>query len=261
MALRSSNGLEFLQFDSMLDQPILHAIFTREGGVSPAPWSSLNVGGTVGDDDSRVRTNRQRAFRALDRDPASVYDVWQIHSAEYVIAEQPRDDHPHVKADILLTANPAVTLFMRFADCVPILLYDTRKHVIALAHAGWLGSVNGAALSAVAALERQFGSSAADIHAGLGPSIGPDHYEVGEEVRERYAESFPESVSEHFVERGGRIYMNLWRANESQLRSTGIEHIEQAGICTACDLSRWFSHRAEGGKTGRFGAMLALNAL
>ena len=108
---------------------ITQAVFTRQGGVSPRPWDSLNVGGSIGDDITHVRENRIRSFKALGRAPESIHDVWQVHSADVIYADAPRPlDTEYQKADILLTDNPQVTLFMRFADCTPVLLYDPKKH-------------------------------------------------------------------------------------------------------------------------------------
>src|SRR5215208_703769 len=108
------NGLCYLQFDSL---NVKHAIFTRHGGVSPEPWGSLNVGGTVGDDLARVRQNRILSFEAMDCVPDSIFDVWQVHSADAVFAHAPRPlDEAYRQADIILTDTVDVTLFMRFAD-------------------------------------------------------------------------------------------------------------------------------------------------
>jgi YfiH family protein len=258
MPIRSTSQLSFFQFESFDSLPVDHGIFTRAGGVSPHPWNTLNVGGTVGDELERVRLNQARALGALNRNPGSVFDVWQVHSADFVFTRSPRNGKPYTKADIILTDDPDVTLFMRFADCVPIMLVDPEKHAVAIGHAGWLGTVRGAAISAFSALQEFCGSRPEDIFAGIGPSIGPDHYEIGQEVLEAYQAEFPEQADDHFLRHDGKLYFDLWSANESQLRSVGIDRIEVASICTACDLDRWFSHRAEGGLTGRFGALLAL---
>ena len=120
-------SLVYYQFKSLLQQDLIHGVFTRHGGVSPDPWNSLNLGGTVGDAPDKVAENRQRLFSSLGRPVSSVYDVWQVHSADVVVADGPRDDRPHIKGDIILTDDPGVTLLMRFADCVPILLYDPQR--------------------------------------------------------------------------------------------------------------------------------------
>ncbi len=252
-------SLVYYQFKSLLQQDLIHGVFTRHGGVSPDPWHSLNLGGTVGDAPDKVAENHQRLFSALDRPASSVFDVWQVHSANVVVADGPRNDRPHTKGDIILTDDPGVTLLMRFADCVPILLYDPHRRAIGIAHAGWLGTVRRAAEFAVQAMVETFQSNPADIMAGLGPSIGPDHYTVGAEVVEQIEASFGRDASRHLERRNGKTYLDLWSANRALLQEQGVIQIEVAQICTACHINDWYSHRSEGGKTGRFGAAIAVS--
>jgi YfiH family protein len=175
------------------------------------------------------------------------------------VAAAPRaPETPHPEADVILTDNPAVTLVMRFADCVPILLYDPVRGAVGLAHAGWMGTVRGTVLAAVRAMQSSFGSSPGDIRAGIGPSIGPDHYQVGEEVAVRVRQAFGAEAPDLLALRDGACYFDLWAANLLHLRRAGVREIETAGLCTACHLEDWYSHRAEHGRTGRFGAVLAL---
>lgn len=261
MEFRHSDGIRFLTFD-IFPPEVVHAVFTRWGGLSPEPWDSLNVGGTVGDERSRVRENRFRSFRALARDPNSMFDVWQVHSADVVLANAPHprlENPPEFKADAILTDNPAVTLFMRFADCTPILLYDPRKRAVGIVHAGWLGTVRRAAGEAVKSMQAAFGSKPSDILAAIGPSIGPDHYEIGRDVEAHVYSAFgKDSASLLHRNYGPKPHFDLWAANELVLRQAGVEQIETAGLCTACHPEDWYSHRAQKGKTGRFGALIAL---
>jgi YfiH family protein len=258
--IRTQTGsLVYYQFKSFIQPNLVHGVFTRHGGLSPDPWRSLNLGGTVGDDPQKVVENQQRLFSVLDRPVNSVFDVWQVHSANVVIADGPRNDRPHTKGDIILSDDPSVTLLMRFADCVPILLYDPLRRAIGIAHAGWLGTARRVAELAVQAMVQTFRSNPADILAGLGPSIGPDHYAVGAEVVEQIEASFGLEASRHLVRRDGEIFLDLWSANQALLQMQGVVHIEMAEICTACHIDDWYSHRREGGKTGRFGAAIALS--
>jgi YfiH family protein len=255
-----SNGQIRYYRSELLDSSVHHGFFSRQGGVSPAPWATLNLGGTVGDDPERVRENRGRALAALGCEPASVYDVWQVHGVDVSFADAPRPpDQPHVKADIILTDNPQVTLMMRFADCVPVLLFDPVRRVAGLAHAGWLGTVRGAVRSAVEAMHSHYGSRPADIQAVIGPSIGPDHYEVGADVIAQVQESFGDAAPGLLPVKGSRTIFDLWAANRLQLENAGVKQIETAGLCTVCHNEDWFSHRGEKGRTGRFGAIIALS--
>lgn len=257
MPFQHANGIRYFTFGSMAG--LTHAIFTRQGGVSPPPWDSLNVGGSVGDDIVHVRENRIRSFNALGRDPASIHDVWLIHGTQAVHADAPRDlaEKPP-QADILTTDNPKVTLFMRYADCVPLLFHDARRGVIALAHAGWQGTVRGVAAATLEAMHRRYGTQARDVRAAVGPAIGPDHYEVGADVAEQVRAAFGARADSLLETHGARFHLDLWGANRLQLEGAGVAQVEVAGLCTACHLEDWYSHRAEKGKTGRFGALIAL---
>ena len=264
MPFYQSNGLRYYKFDSLMRRGVTHAVFTRQGGVSPHPWTSLNVGGTVGDEVARVIENRHRSFHALGKDPGSIHDVWQVHGSQVVFVEKPRpQQEPYVKADVMLCDRPEVGLFMRFADCVPILLFDPKVKVVGLVHTGWQGTVRRAAEAAVNALQAHYRCHPGDILAAIGPSIGPHHYEVGPEVVDQVEKSF-HSTSRDLLEStdgdgiDGKALFDLWKANRLILEESGVRQIEVCEICTACHPEDWYSHRGEGGQTGRFGALFAL---
>ncbi|HNB40253.1 MAG TPA: peptidoglycan editing factor PgeF [Anaerolineales bacterium] len=258
MPFDQSDGLRYYQFD-IFSKNILNAVFTRQGGISPEPWTSLNLSISVGDDPARVAENRVHAFNALGRNPASIHDAWLIHGTDVIFADAPRSlDAPTQKADILFTDNPEVSLFMRFADCVPLLFHDPKKNVIGISHAGWMGTVKGVAEVSVQAMQERYGSNPQDIVVGIGPSISADHYEVGEEVAAQFREKYGRDSEQVVQVRDEKIYLDLWAANALQLQKMGVEHIQISGLCTACHLDDWYSHRAEKGKTGRFGVLLAM---
>ncbi len=154
MPFSQQNGLRYFQFDSL---NVRHAVFSRHGGVSAEPWNSLNVGGTVGDNIEHVRKNRLLSFDALGCNADSMFDVWQVHSADVVHADAPHPaDFEYQKADIILTDKPEVTLYMRFADCVPILMHDPVKHVVGVSHAGWLGTVRDVAGATIRSMQEKY---------------------------------------------------------------------------------------------------------
>jgi polyphenol oxidase len=259
MAFYSNGSIRYFTFDLLDGYPITQATVTRRGGVSPHPWAALNVGGTVGDDAGRVSENRQRMFEALDLELTGAYDVWQVHSAEVVCTDRPRmPGETHLQADAILTDQPGVTLFMRFADCVPIFLYDPVRLVVGLAHAGWKGTIQNIPGRVVQTMEARYGCVPQDLLAGIGPSIGPDHYEVGEDVVAQVQRAFGADAASLIVTGNGTqaTHLDLWKANRLSLEQAGVEQIEIAGICTACNTEDWYSHRAEHGRTGRFGAVI-----
>jgi len=258
MSFHEHNELRYYSFD-IFSKSIKQAVFTRHGGVSLAPWHSLNLGGSVGDDPAHVAENRVRVFQSMGCEPASIHDVWLVHGTSIVYADAPRPlDQPSAKADIIFTDNPNVSLFMRFGDCVPILFHDPKKHVIGIAHAGWMGTVRGVVQTAVEGMQSHYGCKPEDIVAGIGPSIGVDHYEVGTDVISQFQEKYNKDADQILQTRNGSTYLDLWTANAIQLRNAGVEQIQISRLCTACHLDDWFSHRAEKGKTGRFGAIMAL---
>lgn len=260
MPFHEHSGLRYYSFD-IFSNTIKQAIFTRRGGVSSAPWHSLNLGGSVGDDSAHVAQNRIHVFQSMGCEPESIHDVWLVHGTDIVYADAPRPlEQPSVKADILFTDNSNVTLFMRFGDCVPILFHDPVKKIVGIAHAGWMGTVRGVAESAVQGMQSHYGCKPENIIAGIGPSIGVDHYEVGADVISQFQEKYKQDADKVLQTRNESTHLDLWTANALQLKNAGVEQIQISNICTACHLDDWFSHRAEKGKTGRFGALIALQA-
>ncbi len=227
--------------------------------MSPAPWAALNLGGTVGDAPENVVENRRRVFQAVGKKVESLFDVWQVHSADVVRADSPRPLHlPHRLADAILTDRPEVTLFMRFADCVPIFVYDPLHQAVGLVHAGWQGTVKRVITNAIHAMQAEYGTAPQDVIATIGPSIGAHHYQVGADVINEVRSVFGQDAQSLLSEDEGETRLDLWQANRLLLEQAGVRRIEVAGICTACHPEDWFSHRGEKGKTGRFGAILAL---
>jgi polyphenol oxidase len=261
MAFLEDRGLRSYQFETFEGCALTHGIFSRQGGVSPQPWASLNLGGTVGDERVHVVENRRRIFDFVGRPVESIYDVWQVHGTHIISSRSPRPlEAPHEQADAILTDHPGVTLFMRFADCVPILVHDPVHRIVGIIHAGWKGTLARISGLAIQRMKDVYGSNPADILAGIGPSICRDEYEVGIEVVKKTREEFPDSTGLILVEHDQRFFLDLWNANRLILEENGLlsEHIQVSGLCTARNLKDWYSHRAEKGKTGRFGALIAL---
>jgi polyphenol oxidase len=259
MPFQEQNSLKIYQFSSLAGEAIRHGIFTRRGGDSPSPWDSLNFGGTVGDDPDRVRKNHDIAFEQVGFSRQDIFDVWQVHGVDVQFAEAPRPmDQPHLKADIIFTERTDVMLFMRFADCVPILLYDPIRRVVGLAHAGWLGTTRHAAQVAVEVMIKRYNSCPENILAGIGPSICARHYEVGRDVIGHIRSAFGEEADMLLERRNGSTHLDLWAANRLSLEAAGVRKIEESRLCTACHPEDWYSHRLQRGKTGRFGVFIGL---
>lgn len=256
MQLCERGGVRFFTFTSFPNGDLTHAVFGRAGGVSPAPFDSLNMSISTGDSLENVRENRRRALAAAGVKAAAVATLWQVHGTEVVVvAAQPGD--PLTQADALITNERSVTLFLRFADCVPILLFDPVRRVTGIAHAGWRGTVAGMAQNVVRAMVAKYGCIAADILVGIGPAVGPARYEVGAEVADAARAAFPHE-SDILQVRAGKTYLDLWTANAAALRSAGVSSIEVAQLCTAENNNEFFSHRGDNGQSGRFGALIGM---
>lgn len=256
MQLCERGGVRFFTFTSFPNGDLTHAVFGRAGGVSPAPFDSLNMSISTGDSLENVRENRRRALVAAGVKAAAVATLWQVHGTE-VVAVAPQPGDPLTQADALITNERSVTLFLRFADCVPILLFDPVRRVTGIAHAGWRGTVAGMAQNVVRAMVAKYGCIAADILAGIGPAVGPARYEVGAEVADAARAAFPHE-SDILQVRAGKTYMDLWTANAAALRSAGVRSIEVAELCTAENNNEFFSHRGDNGQSGRFGALIGM---
>jgi polyphenol oxidase len=257
---KRENGLPYFQFESLLQTGMLHqAVFTRQGGVSQSPFDSLNLSVSVPDEKARVYANRRIAYGLYGRDTNSVVHAHLVHGAD--VAHVSHLDYgtwiPHT--DGIITNEPGCALTMNYADCTPIFLYDPRKQAIGLGHAGWLGSTRDLPGSLVQAMTAAFGSDPADLIAGIGPCIGPCCYEVGEPVISEVLDAFEDGQSLLIDQANGHgPHFDLPEANRRNLHRAGVQSIELSGLCTACRTDLFFSHRAEKGKTGRFGTILIL---
>jgi len=261
MPFHQPESVRYYTFDLFAEEAVTHAVFTRVGGVSKDQWASLNVGLTVGDDPVCVAENRLLSFQAVNRSIETLSDSWLVHGSDVFIYDSPRpSDQPFPpKADIILTDNPEVTLFMRYADCAPILFFDPVKWVIGLAHSGWMGTIKKVGKVAVEAMQARFGCHPNKILAAIGPTIGPDQYEVGVDIVEAVKSAFGQAAKRLLPRINHAIHFDLWEGNRMVLEQAGVGQIELSSICTADNTQDWYSHRASQGKTGRFGVLLALN--
>lgn len=267
---RSEEGyvLPYLSFSSYEALPyIRHMFTTREGGVSKDIYESLNLSFTRGDDETAVLENYRRVAQALGTSIDHIVTSDQTHTTNVrpVGKEdlgkgitRPRD---YKDVDGMITDQPGVLLATFYADCVPLYFVDPVHKAIGLSHSGWRGTVGRMGQATVEAMERSFGSQPKDLLCAIGPSICPDCYEVSRDVAEAFIFAFPTHEKE-ILQAGalGKYQLDLWKANEIVLTEAGVlkEHIDLAGLCTCCNSSILFSHRASKGKRGNLGAFLML---
>ena len=267
MIQTSINEIPLLKFESLPQNGRLQqAVFTRRGGISLAPFDTLNLSISVADDVSHVMDNRALAYGTHDRSMDSLVHAHLIHD-DGVAQVTDHDYGRYVgPVDGLITDQPGCGLTMNYADCAPIILYDPVNHAIGLGHSGWQGTVKDLPGSMVRTMVKAFGSAPGQLLAAIGPCIGPCCYEVGERVISAVQQAFENSDS--LLQASTSIhndpvdqdhaYFDLPNANRDQLRRNGVETIEVTNLCTSCRTDLFFSHRAEKGQTGRFGALLIL---
>ena len=267
MLKQEVNNFPFLQFESLVGNGrFQHAVFTRQGGVSPAPFDSLNMSVAVADDNQNVYANRERAYGVYGRSTQTLVHAHLVHKADVARVTQADNGTWVSESDALITNEPGCGLTMNYADCTPIFIYDPVHHAIGLGHSGWQGMMQDVPGAMVRAMQAEFGSEPARLLTAVGPCIGACCYEVGENVVTAVHAAFkkPDDLLRDApngtpVAQGGRPHFDLPEANRRNLQRAGVQHIEMSGLCTACRTDLFFSHRAEKGKTGRFGTLFILH--
>ncbi|OWF65711.1 hypothetical protein B6A14_08015 [Polynucleobacter hirudinilacicola] len=236
----------------------VHSLLTtREGGVSTAPYETLNLGDHVGDQHASVMANRQILGRHLPSEP-----VWlnQTHSVQ---VSTPKSRAQHTRkpfdADAAVTNIPDEVLVIMTADCLPVLFSNADGSVVGAAHAGWRGLCDGILENTVIEmLELSHQSTAADLIAWMGPAIGPDSFEVGEDVLQRFQESGLHDMQNCFSSiptKPGKYLANLYQLARDRLKAVGVTSVFGGDMCTVTDGERFFSYRRDG-VTGRFASLV-----
>lgn len=262
MEQHEKDGITYFQFETLAG--VTHGVFGRSGGVSPSPFTSLNLSDTVEPGGEAVRENRRRAYGIFGRSTASLVYADLAHRAD--VRRVTSADHGRSIRDTdgLITDDPGCGLTMNFADCGSIFLYDRANRAVGLGHAGWRGAIADLPGAMVRAMVHEFGSDPESLVAALGPCISVSRYEVDEPVISEVRDHFPKWQDRLLIyfsaERTGRPHFNLPLANHIRLHDAGLplENVELPNLCTASRTDLFFSHRAEGGKTGRFGAVMIL---
>jgi YfiH family protein len=259
---KTGGTLGLLQFENLGRIPnLVHFITTRSGGVSLPPYDSLNLGLHTADNFDKVLANRALLAKETGIGKEKFLYASQVHSGDVKIIDSTAIGNgvlsQNPRTDATITALPGICLMVMVADCVPILLFDPVKKVSAVIHAGWRGTVYKITSNTIQAMVGHFGCDPADILAGIGPSIGPCCYEVGEDVTEFVTQSFG-TTDGYLIRKNdtSKPHFDLWYANQKQLTDNDVlpENIETSALCTMCHSETFFSSRASGGVTGRFAA-------
>jgi YfiH family protein len=237
------------------DWPVLHAFSTRLGGVSAAPYATLNMGFGSGDDRARVTQNRQRFGRAVGFDPERLVTLRQVHGHRVVFLS-PGDDPASVRgtpADALISSCPEIPLAVITADCFPVVLVVPSVPLVGIAHSGRRGTAERVVPTAILQMCGRFSLRPDAVFAAIGPGIGGCCYEVDEANAVPFLAPFSAADSVVRPSRPGHRYLDLQRAILLQLLAIGVpsQHIWSADLCTACHLQWFYSYRRDGACSGR----------
>jgi polyphenol oxidase len=224
---------------------VVAAESTRHGGVSLAPYRSLNLGKKTDDDPKAVAENHRRFAAVLGFAPEQLAWSFQVHGDAIWQAETPGGVEGY---DALITNQPNVVLAVSTADCTPILIWDKRNRAVAAIHAGWRGTVAQLVAKTLHQMAQRYGTAGTDCYAYVGTCISFDHFEVGDEVAAQFAPELKVRDAQR-----GKYRVDLKQANALQLLDFGVpaQQIEVSPYCTIGNQEDFFSHRASGGITGR----------
>ena len=256
MKLSRQDKITYLHPTGIKGQEVVAGFTTRNGGVSRAPYNSLNLGLNTADYQAHVEGNRSTFCRAFGVPQIQLLTVSQVHGSDLLVIDESNPDLSHfqtVEVDGIVTNQPGVMLGILVADCFPVLLWDTEKKVVAAVHVGWRGAASGILKKAVMAMIRQFGCSADQIRVAVGPGIGAHRFEVDRPVREafRQGSGFWDEISKEVSL--GHWQVDLGLSCRLQLEQVGLSpaRIEAAMECTCCHQELFFSYRRDNGTTGR----------
>jgi len=234
---------------------IVHGFTDREGGVSPGPFASLNLGGRIGDDPTNVQLNRRAVLDTLGHSGSNLVSLRQVHGDQVV--EVSHMAGRSIQADALWTRDRRAVISALVADCVPLLIADQRARAVAAVHAGWRGTRQRIGARMVERLDAA-GFGLADLRVAIGPAVGPCCFAIGSDVADALRAAFPEAGDAIRHRSDGALVADLWALNRLCLIEAGLApgQIDVLRVCTSCTPTL-FSHRRDG-TTGRQAGVIAL---
>ena len=273
MRLVEKNGVPYFVFKNLENTGLVrHGFSTRLGGVSEGCLSSMNLSFTRGDDPEKVRENFRRMGMAIGFETKDLVLSDQTHTTNVrLVTEADRGkgfdrERDYTDVDGLITDTPGLMLVTIYADCVPLYFVDPVHKAVGLSHSGWKGTVAGIGEVTVQKMQ-EMGCTLSDIEVLIGPSICQSCYEVSGDVAEQFLEKYPQEEASQIVTEGRvtdegeqKYQLDLWAANWFLLKKAGIlpEHIHLSGVCTCCNSTLLYSHRASHGKRGNLNGFIRI---
>lgn len=263
-----NNGVPYISYRILDDIPWLkNAVSTRLGGVSKDYLASMNLCFNRGDLDENVIRNHEIFANAIGVNPKNIVTGNQTHTTNVKVVTKDDcgkgiyRDRNYTDIDGLITNEKGIVLATYYADCVPLLIVDTKNKAIGLSHSGWRGTVGKIGKVTIEKMGELYGTKPEDIVACIGPSICQKCYEISEEVAVQFKEAFPDNIKEILIDKGnGKYQLDLWECNRINFKEAGVlpENIKVTDICTCHNTDVLFSHRGHNGKRGNLGAFLSI---
>jgi len=263
-----NNGVPYISYRILDDIPWLkNAVSTRLGGVSKDYLASMNLGFNRGDLDENVIRNHEIFANVIGVNPKNIVTGNQTHTTNVKVVTKDDcgkgiyRDRNYTDIDGLITNEKGIVLATYYADCVPLLIVDTKNKAIGLSHSGWRGTVGKIGKVTIEKMVELYGTKPEHIVACIGPSICQKCYEISEEVAVQFKEAFPDNIKEILIDKGnGKYQLDLWECNRINFKEAGVlpENIKVTDICTCHNTDVLFSHRGHNGKRGNIGAFLSI---
>jgi len=256
MQMKRSGRIHYLapEFDGAYCS--VQGFTTRHEGVSRAPYNSLNLGLNTQDQPFNVEGNRSLLAHAFGISPESLVSVRQVHGSDILVIDEPNEDYSHfssVESDAVITNQSGVMISVCVADCLPILLCDPAKGVVAAVHAGWQGTAARLVARTVEGMKSLFNCDPLELQAAIGPGIGRCCYEVDAPVRQAFLQNgFNWDACAEEQEKG-KWRLDMAAANRDMLLAAGVPaaSIQESDFCVSCRKDLFFSYRRDNGETGR----------
>jgi len=261
---------KMLGYETLASYPDISCfVTTRHGGCGQGNYASFNCTPYTGDDVACIRKNQEILRESLPQPPEELIIPYQVHGTQsFVIDKKYRQATEQERyamlqgIDALITREPGCCICVSTADCIPILLYDPNRRVVAAIHAGWRGTVNRILHRTIETMRTLFHTDEKNLIACIGPGISLSAFEVGDEVYEAFQENgFPMKYISEWKPETHKYHIDLWAANRLQLLDLGVpsSQVETAGICTFSQQEDFFSARRLGIKSGRILSGIIIN--
>lgn len=263
---KNFEGIEYMTIPQWEEQGVQILFTGRHAGNSIHPYSSLNMALHVGDEDKNVLENRKHVMKIFSSKINDIVCCEQVHGSDVAVVDKTHQGRGALEYssalagfDAMITNKPGLFLSLFFADCFPVFLFDPVKKAIAMVHSGWKGTIKKIVINAVESMKREYKVNPVDIQGFIGPGILRCCFEISDQLAESVNQEFPE-FDEILSNNNGQYSWDLARTNYNLLLSAGLpgENILVSDLCTKCHNDKFFSYRAEAGKTGRMAAIIGL---